>query len=140
MADAVLNQTLYQGEKKLITHYQNVSDNSGGTTTVVDVSGLDADTLGNSCATVTLNKIWFSVSMTAKVDAVKLMWDADTDACFLTVEQTGFLDYSSIGGIKNNEATNFTGDVKIVMPACTANDSATITCEWLKNYQEVANG
>jgi len=38
MADAVLNQTLYQGTKKLITHYQNVSDNSGGTTTVVDVS------------------------------------------------------------------------------------------------------
>ena len=58
MADAVLNQTLYQGTKKLITHYQNVSDNSGGTTTVVDVSGLDADTLGNACATVTLNKVW----------------------------------------------------------------------------------
>ena len=102
MADAVLNQTLYQGTKKLITHYQNVSDNSGGTTTVVDVSGLDADTLGNSCATVTLNKVWYSVSMTAKVDAVKLMWDADTDATFLTLEQSGFLDYSSIGGIKNS--------------------------------------
>ena len=72
--------------------------------------------------------------MTAKVDAVKLMWDADTDATFLTVEGDGYLDYSSIGGIKNNEATNFTGDVVIVMPACTANDSATITCEWLKAY------
>tara|TARA_R100000458_G_C8045532_1_gene94980 strand:- start:44 stop:451 length:408 start_codon:yes stop_codon:yes gene_type:complete len=134
MADTVLNQTLYQGEKKLITHYQNVSDNSGGTTKIVDVSGLTADRNGNTPGTVTLNKIWFSVSMTAKVDAVKLMWDADTDATFLTVEQTGFLDYSSIGGIKNNEATNYTGDVVIVMPACTANDSATITCEWIKNY------
>jgi hypothetical protein len=72
--------------------------------------------------------------MTAKVDSVKLMWDADTDATFLTVEGDGHLDYSSIGGIKNNEATNFTGDVVFVMPACTANDSATITCEWLKNY------
>jgi len=134
MADAVLNQTIYQGEKKLITHYQNVSDNSGGTTTVVDVSGLTKDRNGNSCATVTLNKVWYSVSMTAKVDAVKLTWDADTDATFLTVEQSGFLDYSSIGGIPNNKATNYTGDVKFVMPACTANDSATITCEWLKNY------
>ena len=134
MADAVLNQTLYQGEKKLITHYQNVSDSSGGTTTVVDVSGLDTDTLGNACATVTLNKVWYSVSMTAKVDAVKLMWDADTDATFLTLEQSGFLDYSSIGGIPNNKATNYTGDVKFVMPACTSADSATITCEWLKNY------
>jgi len=134
MADLVLNQTVYQGTKKLITHYQNVSDNSGGTTTVVDVSGLEKDTLGNACATVTLNKVWYSVSMTAKVDAVKLMWDADTDAAFLTLEQSGFLDYSSIGGIKNNKATNYTGDVKFVMPACTSADSATITCEWLKNY------
>ena len=134
MADLVLNQTVYQGDKKLITHYQNVSDSSGGTTTVVDVSGLAADKSGTACSTVTLNKIWYSVSMTAKVDAMKLMWDADTDATFLTLEQSGFLDYSSIGGVPNNKATNYTGDVKFVMPACTSADSATITCEWLKNY------
>ena len=134
MADVVLNQTLFEGDKKLITHYQNVSDNSGGTTKIVDVSALTARQNGSTPATVTLNKIWYSVSMTAKVDSVKLMWDADTDATFLTVEGDGHLDYSSIGGIKNNEATNFTGDVVFVMPACTANDSATITCEWLKNY------
>ena len=134
MADVVLNQTLFEGDKKIVTHYQNVSDNSGGTTKIVDVSALTARKDGATPATVTLNKIWYSVSMTAKVDAVKLMWDADTDATFLTVEGDGYLDYSSIGGIKNNEATNFTGDVVIVMPACTANDSATITCEWLKNY------
>jgi len=101
---------------------------------VVDVSALTKDGSGNSCATVTLNKVWYSVSMTAKVDAVKLTWDADTDATFLTLEQSGFLDYSSIGGIPNNKATNYTGDVKFVMPACTSADSATITCEWLKNY------
>ena len=134
MADVVLNQTLFEGDKKIVTHYQNVSDNSGGTTKIVDVSALTARKDGATPATVTLNKIWYSVSMTAKVDAVKLMWDADTDATFITVEGDGYLDYSSIGGIKNNEATNFTGDVVIVMPACTANDSATITCEWLKNY------
>ena len=134
MADAVLNQTVYQGDKKLITHYQNVSDSDGGTTTVVDVSGLTKDKNGTSCSTVTLNKVWYSVSMTAKVDAVKLTWDADTDATFLTLEQSGFLDYSSIGGVPNNKATNYTGDVKFVMPACTSADSATITCEWLKNY------
>jgi hypothetical protein len=134
MADVVLNQTLFEGDKKLVTHYQNVSDNTGGTTKIVDVSALTARQDGSTPATVTLNKIWYSVSMTAKVDAVKLMWDADTDATFLTVEGDGHLDYSSIGGIKNNQATNFTGDVVIVMPACTANDSATITCEWIKNY------
>ena len=35
MADLVLNQTVYQSEKKLITHYQNVSDNAETSTTVV---------------------------------------------------------------------------------------------------------
>ena len=138
MADVVLNQTddtaLFQGEKKLITHYNNVSDNSGGSTKIVDVSELTANRNGSTPATVSLNKIWYSISVTAKVDSLRLLWDADTDATFITLEGSGFLDFSSIGGIKNNEATNFTGDVLAVLPACTAGDTATITCEWIKNY------
>ena len=138
MADVVLNQTgataLFQGEKKLITHYNNVSDSSGGSTTIVDVSALSVDGNGGTPVTIRLNKIWYSVSVTAKVDSLRLLWDADTDATFLTLEGSGFLDFSSIGGIKNNEATNFTGDVLAVLPACTAGDTATITCEWIKNY------
>ena len=138
MADVVLNQTgataLFQGEKKLITHYNNVSDNAGGSTKIVDVSALSVDGNGGTPVTVRLNKIWYSVSVTAKVDSLRLLWDADTDATFITLEGSGFLDFSSIGGIKNNEATNFTGDVLAVLPACTAGDTATITCEWIKNY------
>ncbi|MDB3947263.1 hypothetical protein N9404_04150 [Candidatus Pelagibacter sp.] len=138
MADVVLNQTgataLFQGEKKLITHYNNVSDNAGGSTKIVDVSALSVDGNGGTPVTVRLNKIWYSVSVTAKVDSLRLLWDADTDATFITLEGSGFLDFSSIGGIKNNEATNFTGDVLAVLPACSAGDTATITCEWIKVY------
>lgn len=135
MADVVLTQTLFQGDKKLITHYNNVSDSTGGSTKIIDVSAAaNNHSDGRTLSRVTLNKIWYSVSMTAKVDAVKMTWDADTDPTFLTLEGDGHLDYSSIGGIKNNEATGATGDVIIVMPACTANDSATITCEWIKTY------
>ena len=138
MADVVLNQTgataLFQGEKKLITHYNNVSDNAGGSTKIVDVSALTANRNGSTPATVSLNKIWYSISVTAKVDSLRLLWDADTDATFITLEGSGFLDFSSIGGIKNNEATNFTGDVLAVLPACSAGDTATITCEWIKVY------
>jgi hypothetical protein len=138
MADLVLNQTagtaLFQGEKKLIPHYNNVSDNAGGSTKIVDVSALTTNRNAATPATVSLNKIWYSISVTAKVDSLRLLWDADTDATFLTLEGSGFLDFSSIGGIKNNEATNFTGDVLAVLPACTAGDTATITCEWIKNY------
>ena len=42
MADTVLNLTgttaVFDGAKKLITHYNVVSDSSGGTTKIVDVS------------------------------------------------------------------------------------------------------
>ena len=40
MADTVLNTTVFDGAKKLITHYNVVSDNSGSTTKIVDVSAL----------------------------------------------------------------------------------------------------
>ena len=129
MADVVLTQTLFQGDKKLITHYNNVSDSTGGTTTIVDVSGLSP-----APSRVTLNKVWYSVSMTAKVDAIRLVWDATTDATFLNLEGDGHLDYSSIGGLKNNEASGVTGDVKLVFPACTSGDTGTVTCEWIKTY------
>ena len=39
MADTVLNTTVFDGAKKLITHYNVVSDSTGGTTKIVDVSG-----------------------------------------------------------------------------------------------------
>ena len=71
MADVVLNQTIFDGDKKLITHYNNVSDNSGGTTTIVDVSALGTNRDGDACTRVRLNKLWYSVSMTAKVDFIK---------------------------------------------------------------------
>ena len=135
MADVVLNQTLFNGDKKLITHYNNVSDSSGGSTKIIEVAAAANNRSDvTSLSRVVLNKIWYSVSMTAKVDAVKMTWDATTDVTFLTLEGDGYLDYSSIGGIKNNNASGVSGDVIIVMPACTANDSATITCEWLKAY------
>ena len=142
MADTVLNQegttapkALFYDEnsRKVITHFNVVSDSTGSKTEIIDVSDY-SDAHGNTAATANLNKVWYSVSVTAKVDALRLVWDADTDATFLTLEGDGFLDYSSIGGLKNNLATNYTGNVKAVLPACTSGDSATVTCEWILNY------
>ena len=138
MADTVLNQegstALFSGNKKVITHYNNVSDSSGVTSKILDVSDF-SDQHGNEAATATLNKVWYSVSVTAKVDALRMSWDnSGTDPVFLTLEGDGFFDYSSIGGIKNNQASNYTGDVNVTLPACTSGDSATVTCEWILNY------
>ena len=134
MADTVLNTTVFDGAKKLITHYNVVSDSTGGTTKIVDVSALNSNN-GKTCKTVKLNKISFNVSVTAPVDAIRMLWDADTDVVFQTLAGEMEFDYSSFGGLKNTEATGFTGDVNVVLPACSNGDSATIVCEWIKVYE-----
>jgi len=134
MADTVLNTKVFDGAKKLITHYNVVSDSTGGTTKIVDVSELNSNN-GKTCKTVRLNKISFNVSVTAPVDAIRMLWDADTDVVFQTLAGEMEYDYSSFGGLKNTEATNFTGDVNVTLPACSNGDSATIVCEWIKVYE-----
>ena len=134
MADTVLNTSVFDGAKKLITHYNVVSDSTGGTTKIVDVSGLTSNN-GKTCKTVRLNKVSFNVSVTAPVDAIRMLWDADTDVVFQTLNGEMEYDYSSFGGLKNTEATGFTGDVNITLPACSNGDSATVVCEWIKVYE-----
>ena len=135
MADTVLNNIVFQGDKKLITHYNVVSDSAGSTTKIVDVSALAKSPAGKSCLTVRLNKVSFNVSVTAPVDAIRMQWDATTDVVFQTLAGEMEYDYSSFGGLKNTEASGFTGDVNVVLPACTNGDSATIVCEWIKEYE-----
>jgi hypothetical protein len=135
MADTVLNTTVFDGAKKLITHYNVVSgDGEGSTTKIVDVSGLNSNN-GKTCKTVRLNKVRFNVSVTAPADAIRMQWDADTDVVFQTLAGEMEFDYSDFGGLKNTEATGFTGDVNVVLPACTSGDTGTIVCEWIKVYE-----
>ena len=135
MADTVLNTTVFDGAKKLITHYNVVSgDGEGSTTKIVDVSGLNSNN-GKTCKTVRLNKVSFNVSVTAPADAIRMQWDADTDVVFQSLAGEMEYDYSSFGGLKNTEATGFTGDVNVVLPACSAGDTGTIVCEWIKVYE-----
>jgi len=134
MADTVLNTTVFDGAKKLITHYNNVSDSSGGSTKIVDVSEL-ASNNGKTCKTVRLNKVSFNVSVTAPADAVRLLWDATTDVAFQTLAGEMTFDYSDFGGLKNTKASGYSGDVNLTLPACTAGDTVTVVCEWIKVYE-----
>ena len=135
MADTVLNTTVFDGAKKLITHYNVVSDSTGGTTKIVDVSEL-ASNNGKTCKTVRLNKVSFNVSVTAPVDALRMDWDnSGTNSVFQTLNGEMEYDYSSFGGLKNTKASGYSGDVNIVLPACTAGDNATVVCEWIKVYE-----
>ena len=133
-ADTVLNTTVFDGAKKVITHYNVVSgDGEGSTTKIVDVSTLTSNN-GKACSQVRLNKVSFNVSITAPADGVRLLWDADTDVAFQTLAGEMAFDYSDFGGLKNTKATNFTGDVNLTLPACTSGDTVTGVCEWIKVY------
>ena len=134
MADTVLNTTVFDGAKKLITHYNVVSDSTGGTTKIVDVSEL-ASNNGKTCKTVRLNKVSCNVSVTAPADALRMQWDATTDVVFQSLNGEMEYDYSDFGGLKNTKASGFTGDVNVVLPACTSGDTGTIVCEWIKVYE-----
>ena len=133
MADTVLNTTVFDGAKKLITHYNVVSDSSGGTTEIVDVSEL-ASNNGKTCKTVRLNKVSFNVSVTAPADAIRMVWGG-SNVVFQTLNGEMEYDYSSFGGLKNNKASSYDGNVNLTLPACTSGDSATVVCEWIKVYE-----
>ena len=134
-ADTVLNTTVFDGAKKLITHYNVVSDNSGSTTKIVDVSELNSNN-GKTCKTVRLNKVSCNVSVTAPADAIRMQWDnSGTNIVFQSLNGEMAYDYSDFGGLKNTEASGFTGDVNVVLPACAAGDTGTIVCEWIKVYE-----
>ena len=133
MADTVLNTIVFDGAKKLITHYNVVSDNSGGTTEIVDVSELTSNN-GKTCKTVRLNKVSFNVSVTAPADAIRMVWGG-SNVVFQTLNGEMEYDYSSFGGLKNNKASSYTGDVNLTLPACSAGDTGTVVCEWIKVYE-----
>jgi len=136
MADTVTTRTLFDGDKKLITSYVNVSDGSGGTTKIVDVSALNTNAKGQTCTTVTLNKIWFNVSAAATAP-IQIQWDlsSGTQTPLLALNETDNYDFSSLGGIGNPKESNYTGDIDVVVPAAaTSGETSTLICEWIKNY------
>ena len=133
-ADTVLKTTVFDGAKKVITHYNVVSgDGEGSTTAIVDVSGLITNN-GKTCKTVRLNKVSFNVSVTAPVDAIRMVWGG-SNVVFQTLNGEMEYDYSAFGGLKNNKASSYTGDVNLTLPACSAGDSGTVVCEWIKVYE-----
>tara|TARA_B100001063_G_scaffold126445_1_gene118152 strand:+ start:20 stop:427 length:408 start_codon:yes stop_codon:yes gene_type:complete len=133
-ADTVLNTIVFDGAKKVITHYNVVSgDGDGSTTEIVDVSELSTNN-GKTCKTVRLNKVSFNVSVTAPVDAIRMIW-AGSNVVFQTLNGEMEYDYSAFGGLKNNKASSYNGDVNLTLPACSAGDSGTVVCEWIKVYE-----
>jgi hypothetical protein len=83
---------------------------------------------------VDINKVWWSVNNTSVLKPLKLFWDATTDELALTCNYSDSHDYSSIGGLRNTQASGYTGDVLITFESVTNSDTATCVIELLKRY------
>ena len=110
MADAVTSQTIFDGDKKVIQKFTNISDGTGESEVKkVDVSALTTNGHGQTCTSVTIEKIWWQcVGM-----KTRLFFDATSNAFIIELgeNQSGYHDYSSFGGLKNNAGSGVTGDI-----------------------------
>ena len=133
MADAVTSQTIFDGDKKVIQKFTNISDGTGESAVKkVDVSALESDINGNTCTSVAIEKIWWQcIGM-----KVRMFFDATSDAFIIELgeNQSGYHDYSEFGGIKNNAGSGKTGDIDFTTVGHSSADTYTIILKMRKTY------
>ena len=133
MADAVTSQTIFDGDKKVIQKFTNISDGTGESDVVkVDVSELNANGHGQTCTGVTIEKIWWQcIGM-----KTRLFFDATSNAFIIELgeNQSGYHDYRSFGGITNNAGSGKTGDILFTTIGHSSADTYTIILSMRKKY------
>lgn len=131
MADAVTSQTIFDGERMAVMKFTNISDGTGETGVVkVDVSALAADSRGQACDGVSIERIHYSIGGMA----VSILWDATADvpALVLAPGQSTF-DFCKIQ-LPNDAGAGKTGDILFTTIGATAGDTYTIVLEMVKSY------
>jgi len=131
MADAVTSQTIFDGERKAIMKFTNVSDGTGETAVLkVDVSALATNALGKTCTGVTLERIHVSINGMS----VSILWDASTDVpAFIAAPGVYSFDFDKFQ-IPNDAGTGKNGDVLFSTIGAAAGDTYTIILEMVKLY------
>ena len=133
MDDSVTSQTIQDGERKAVLKFTNVSDGTGESAVKkVDVSALTKNARGDSCTSVTINRIWWQCTGMA----VKIEFDATSNvlAIGLSEDSNGFHDYSAFSGIPNNAGSGVTGDLDFSTVGHTSGDTYMVILEMIKSY------
>ena len=126
---------LFDGNRKAVFSFNATIASTTAESYTVNASDLNANTTsGATCASVDVNQVWWSVNNTAVTKPLKLLWDASTDELALTCNYSASHDYSSIGGLRNTQASGYSGDVIINFSSITNDDTATCVLELLKRY------
>ena len=137
MADIVSSKILSENVREVVYqfNYQYVDTGDESGQLKVEVSGLQANSNGDACTGVKiLECTWVISTMTVQVLAA-----ADTNVIMLhlTENQSGYVDYRSVGGLPNTKTlgTNPTGDIKFTTTGLGATgDSYQIVMRLKKKY------
>ena len=132
MADAVTSQTIFDGTRRAVLKFTNISDGTGETGALkVDVSTLTTN-YGAPCTGVSIERIE-AVTVGMGVD---ILWDATADALCMTLGADQFFtfDFTRFSGLTNNAGAGKNGDILFTTIGAAAGDRYTILLELIKNY------
>ena len=115
--------------------YQYVDTGNESAVLKIDVSGLSSSADGSACTGVRIAEIWWVISAMT----VEVLADADTDVIMLhlTEGQSGYQNFSTVGGMPTSSGygTNGTGDIKFTTTgAGAAGDAYQIVIRAIKQY------
>lgn len=132
MADAVTSQTIYDGSRRAVMKFTNISDGTGeSAVTKVDVASLSSYD-GTPCSSVQILKI------SAMTDGmgVNILWDATTDVLCATVPQNVAYtyDFTDFSGLINNAGAGKNGNVVFTTVGASLGDRYTIVLDMIKHY------
>ena len=130
---------LFDGDRKAVFSLTAKIASTTAETYNVDASALNARNDGTACTYVDINKMWWSVNNTAVTKPLLLEWvNSGTNPIAWSCNYAEDQDFSSVGGLLNTKASNYTGDVLINFSSVTDNDTASITVEFLKRYSSIS--
>ena len=134
MADTVTSQTIQDGDKIAVLKFTNASDGTGESAVKkVDVSALSSNSLGQSCTSVSIARIyWACVCMRVNIE-----FDASTNvlAIPLPADSTGDEYYDLFSGIPNNAGSGKTGDIDFTTVGHSDGDAYSIILVLNKIYE-----
>ena len=134
MADTVTSQTIQDGDKIAVLKFTNASDGTGESAVKkVDVSALSSNSLGQSCTSVSIARIyWACVGMRVNIE-----FDASTNvlAIPLQADRTGDEYYDLFSGIPNNAGSGKTGDIDFTTVGHSDGDAYSIILVLNKIYE-----
>jgi hypothetical protein len=125
MADAVSTTVIRNDYNFYTVHLTNLSDGTGESAVVkVDKSTISPEPTSLALASARWNIQGFT--------KVQLLWDHTTDVTIMLLSGSGYEDFDTLGGSKQDVGTGGTGDVLLTTTGTTSGNTYDITLAFRK--------